>query len=149
MVKHCGQTVKATELRLVLNCRFFLVVFRSLIIFYSKYKESLKIEQQKERVFFIDLSSILTVRQFHAISTHSALILCNFYSQCLDFMQIVFTVRRFHANCNHSASDSQIDFWVISEVDLRKNKHFFLKVRLRFTYRNPDHEGIFKTERLK
>ena len=58
MIKRCGQTVKATEPRLLLNCRFFQVVFRSLIVFYSMYKKSIKIKQEKECVFFIDLSSI-------------------------------------------------------------------------------------------
>ena len=58
MIKRCGQTVKATEPRLVLNCRFFQVVFRSPIVFCSKYKKIFKIKQKKECVFFIDLSSI-------------------------------------------------------------------------------------------
>ena len=61
MIKRSTQTVKATEPRLVLNCRFFQIVFRSLIVFYSKYKKSLKIEQEKECVFFIDLSSKMLV----------------------------------------------------------------------------------------
>ena len=62
MIKHCGQTVKATELRLVWNCRFFQVVFRSIIVFYSKYKKSLKIEQEKECIFFIDPSGTSLTR---------------------------------------------------------------------------------------
>ena len=57
LLKRCGQTVKATELCLGLNCRFFQVVFRSLIVFYSKYKKSIKMRQEKECVFFLDLSS--------------------------------------------------------------------------------------------
>ena len=61
MIKRCGQTVKATEPRLVLNCRFFQVVFRTFIVFYSKYKKSIKIRQEKECVFFF----ILVVHMVH------------------------------------------------------------------------------------
>ena len=57
MIKHCTQTVRATEPRLVLNCRFFQVVFRPLIVFCFEQKKNIKIRQEKKCVFFFDLSS--------------------------------------------------------------------------------------------
>ena len=46
MIKRYGKTTKAAEPRLVSNCKFFQVVF------YSKYKDSMKIKQEKVRLFF-------------------------------------------------------------------------------------------------
>ena len=40
MIKHCTQTVRATEPRLVLNCRFFQVVFRPLVVFCFEHRKS-------------------------------------------------------------------------------------------------------------
>ena len=57
MIKRCGLTVKATEPRLVLNCRFFHVVFTPLLVFYSKFKKSIKLKQETKYDFFSDLIS--------------------------------------------------------------------------------------------
>ena len=53
MVKRCGQTVKATEHRLALNCR----------LFYSKYRKSIKIRQEKGCVFFFPSSKARKLSQ--------------------------------------------------------------------------------------
>ena len=74
MIKRCGQTVKATEPCLVLNCRFFQAVFRSLIVFYSKDNKSFKIKQKKECVFLFDLSStVTTVNNYESNFSNSSL----------------------------------------------------------------------------
>ena len=51
LIKRYGLTIRAFEPRLVLNCRFVQVVFRTLVVFYSKFKEY-ENEARKKCVFF-------------------------------------------------------------------------------------------------
>jgi len=55
LIKRYSQTVKATELRLVLNWRFFQVVFTPIIVLYFKFKKSIKLKQEPKCDFFSNL----------------------------------------------------------------------------------------------
>ena len=69
MTKRYGLTIRAIQPRLVLNCRFVQVVFRTLVVFYSKYKEY-ENEARKKCVFFF---LILFWRTFINKKCHSGM----------------------------------------------------------------------------